>query len=174
MSNKHPLQELIEALAAFESVSQRQKSREQEKKSDAGFKEFEKQRFFAMVAPNGVVQTTTLSPNPHMVKGIINMMADKGICESYETMRSQGFKLMPLFLSVSKDEKNESSTPELKRRDQMIFMTWDKCQEGEVNSTVEVECCPHHAPEYIALMMQKDEFLRHVLVNAVEIYHDKA
>lgn len=162
MPRRHPLEELLEELIS--------ESLKKQKKPES-FKEIKNVKFYGMIAPDGTVQLSTLTPSPVMTNAMINMLASKGICDSFATMKAKGFKLLPVYITATGEAK--AGNGDLQPRDQYLFATWDRCSEEEIDAQITMDFCPVHTPEVLAKLMQKDEMFKTVILQAIELYHEE-
>lgn len=57
---------------------------------------------YVLIAPDGVIQLSTLAPDEAMCIAVINLWADSGYGKTYQKMVEMGFKILPVVVTVKK------------------------------------------------------------------------
>lgn len=69
--------------------------------------EFKDEPMYALFAPDGICQVSTLAPDYAMCLAVIKMHHKAGLSESYFSLSTKGFKILPLKMTITENGTEE-------------------------------------------------------------------
>ena len=73
------------------------------------------EEMFVLVAPDGSPQTSTLSPDFAMCIAMVELLASKGIGQSVGKLFQQGYKILPVKVSIEQNGNAEDGFQKFKK-----------------------------------------------------------